>query len=263
MGIAIHLSDMYWVDRNLKTVFKASKLPGNSTAPVPIRTGLPRLRDIAIFDINTQPNDDSNSCSRFGNGGCDQLCFSFPPSYSINKYLFRCDCATGVIAAGTGTKCDTVSEYLVYATRTEIRSASLDPLSNILPFKPVVSVLIPIRLCRFDFFYYNQTRFQGNLSNVVGLDFDYADNKLFFTQIRPMSQISSISSNAPSYSQIKTIISRRINPEGISYDWTQKKIYWTDSSNNSIYAMNLDGSGVVMIARVDRPRAIVVDPCNG
>lgn len=105
--------------------------------------------------------------------------------------------------------------------------------------------------------------FQGNLSNVVGLDFDYSDNKLFFTQIRPMSQISSVSSNSPSNSQIKTILGRRINPEGISYDWTQKKIYWTDSSNNSIYAMNLDGSEVVMIARVERPRAIVVDPCNG
>ncbi|KAF0767414.1 low-density lipoprotein receptor-related protein 2, partial [Aphis craccivora] len=240
MGIAIHLSDMYWVDRNLKTVFKASKLPGNNSMPIPIRTGLPRLRDIAIFDVNTQPPDESNSCSRFGNGGCDQLCFSFPPSYSINKFLFRCDCATGVIAAGTGTKCDTVSEYLVFATRTEIRSASLDPLSTTLPFKPV-----------------------GNLSNVVGLDFDYADNKLFFTQIRPMSQISSVSSNSPSNSQIKMILGRRINPEGISYDWTQKKIYWTDSSNNSIYAMNIDGTEVVMIARVERPRAIVVDPCNG
>lgn len=101
------------------------------------------------------------------------------------------------------------------------------------------------------------------MSNVVGLDFDYADNKLFFTQIRPMSQISSVSSVSPSYGQIKTILGRRINPEGISYDWTQKKIYWTDSSNNSIYAMNLDGSEVVMIARVERPRAIVVDPCNG
>lgn len=98
---------------------------------------------------------------------------------------------------------------------------------------------------------------------MVGLDFDYADNKLFFTQIRPMSQISSISSNSPSNSQIKMILGRRINPEGISYDWTQKKIYWTDSSNNSIYAMNIDGTEVVMIARVERPRAIVVDPCNG
>lgn len=72
-----------------------------------------------------------------------------------------------------------------------------------------------------------------------------------------------MSSTEPSSSGIQNIISRSINPEGIAYDWTQKKVYWTDSSNNSIYAMNLDGSDLVMIARVERPRAIVVDPCNG
>lgn len=109
----------------------------------------------------------------------------------------------------------------------------------------------------------NLLRFQGNLTNVVGIDFDYADNKLFFTQIRPWARIGSLSSNEPSSNNVQTLLNRGINPEGISYDWTQKKIYWTDSSNNSIYAMNLDGSQLVMIARVERPRAIVLDPCNG
>jgi low density lipoprotein-related protein 2 len=72
-----------------------------------------------------------------------------------------------------------------------------------------------------------------------------------------------MSSTEPNGNDIQNILNIRINPEGIAYDWTQKKVYWTDSSNNSIYAMNLDGSQLVMIARVERPRAIVVDPCNG
>jgi low density lipoprotein-related protein 2 len=72
-----------------------------------------------------------------------------------------------------------------------------------------------------------------------------------------------MSSTEPSANNIQNIINRGINPEGIAYDWTQKKVYWTDSSNNSIYAMNMDGTDLVMIARVERPRAIVVDPCNG
>lgn len=103
----------------------------------------------------------------------------------------------------------------------------------------------------------------GNLTNVVGVDFDYAHKKLFFTQIRPWPRIGWTSSSDPSGTAPNTLLTRGINPEGISYDWTQQKIYWTDSSNNSIYAMNSDGSDLVMIARVERPRAIVVDPCNG
>ena len=97
-----------------------------------------------------------------------------------------------------------------------------------------------------------------NLTNVVGLDFDYNDNHMFYTQIRPWAKIA----DSPSLNDAHVVLSKGINPEGIAYDWTQNKVYWTDSSNNSIYAMNLDGSDLVMIARFERPRAIVLDPCN-
>ncbi|XP_037869964.1 low-density lipoprotein receptor-related protein 2 isoform X2 [Bombyx mori] len=237
MGIAVHTGSVYWVDRNLQTIYKSSKLPGNMSMPEKVRTNLGKLRDIVIFDVNNQPTDESNPCRKFGNGGCEQLCFSFPPD---NGVTMRCDCATGQVSATNPTKCDVVDEYLVFTTRTEIRAVNLDPKSTGVPFKPVV-----------------------NLTNVVGVEFDYADNKLFFTQIRPWARIGWMSANNPSSAAIQNIINKGINPEGISYDWTQRKVYWTDSSNNSIYAMNLDGSELVMIARVERPRAIVVDPCNG
>ncbi|XP_026327983.1 low-density lipoprotein receptor-related protein 2 isoform X3 [Hyposmocoma kahamanoa] len=240
MGIAIHTTSVYWVDRNLQTIYKASKLPGNTTMPEKLRTNLPKLRDIVIFDINNQPTDETNPCRKLGNGGCDQLCFSYPPD-SNKGVTYRCDCATGQVSSFNPKKCDVlVDEYLVFTTRTEIRAINLDPKSTGVPFKPI-----------------------GNLTNVVGVEFDHADNRLFFTQIRPWPKIAWMPSNNPSFANINNIISKGINPEGISYDWTQKKIYWTDSSNNSIYAMNLDGTELVMIARVERPRAIVVDPCNG
>lgn len=237
MGIAVHMDSIYWVDRNLQTVFKASKLADNGTRPIAIRTGLQKLRDITIYDVTNQPPD-RNPCRKLGNGGCEQLCFSYPQEMSGS--MFKCDCATGSIAPGSQTKCSTINEYLVFSTRTEIRSINLDLKVTSVPFKPV-----------------------GNLTNVVGVDFDYADNKLFFTQIRPWARIAFMPSDNPIQSKISPIITRGINPEGIAYDWTQKKIYWTDSSNNSIYAMNINGSDLVMIARVERPRAIVVDPCNG
>lgn len=242
MGIAIYLSDVYWVDRNLMTVFKASKLPGNSTVlPEKVRTNLQKLRDIVIYDVTNQPNDDTNPCLRLGNGGCDQLCFSFPLESvaSTGRLNFKCDCAVGKLASD-GRKCETENEYVVFSTRTEIRGIELDPKSTNIPFSPI-----------------------ANLTNVVGLDFDYGDNKLFFTQIRPWAKIGWLTADNPDNNNINTIINKGINPEGVAYDWTQKKIYWTDSSNNSIYAMNLDGTELVMISRVERPRAIVLDPCNG
>lgn len=240
MGIAIYKSDIYWVDRNLKSVFKASKLPGNNSRPISLRTNLEKLRDVVIYDITNQPRDDTNPCKHSTNGGCEQLCFSFPVDISgVQTPSFKCDCAFGNITNDFRT-CGYVNEYLVFSTRTEVRSINLDPHSTNVPFTPI-----------------------GNLTNVVGIDFDYKDQTLFFTQIRPWARIAKMPATSPDSKLISNIRNKGINPEGVAYDWTQHKIYWTDSSNHSIYAMNLDGTELIMIARVERPRAIVIDPCNG
>lgn len=237
MGLAIYKSDVYWVDRNLRAIYKASKLPDNITLPTVVRSNLDKLRDIAIYDITNQPTDETNPCRKFGNGGCEQLCFSFPvDSTTGQRPSFRCDCAVGNIT--DGRKCDFVNEYLVFTTRTEVRAISLNPKSTNIPFAPIT-----------------------NLTNVVGIDFDYKHQNLYFTQIRPWARIAKMSAVNPGYVQV--LKDKGINPEGIAYDWTQHKIYWSDSSNHSIYAMNDDGSDLIMIARVERPRAIVIDPCNG
>ncbi|XP_044762088.1 low-density lipoprotein receptor-related protein 2 [Coccinella septempunctata] len=238
MGIAVHKSDVYWVDRNLQTIFKAPKVANTVGLPTMLRTNLPKLRDIVIFDASNQPDDEMNMCKE-SNGGCEQLCFSF--NTEENPYSYRCDCATGQPDINNQNKtCTFVDEYLVFSTRTEIRVINLDLKSTSIPFKPLT-----------------------NLTNVVGIDFDYKDEKILFTQIRPAARIAWMPSSNPTIESIKTIINKTINPEGIAYDWTQKKVYWTDSSNHSIYAMNLDGSDLIMITRVERPRAIVINPCNG
>lgn len=68
MGVAVHRGEVYWVDRNLQTVFKASKIiEENATLPTQVRSGLQRLRDIAIYDISNQPTDENNPYRRLGN----------------------------------------------------------------------------------------------------------------------------------------------------------------------------------------------------
>lgn len=136
--------------------------------------------------------------------------------------------------------CEDSKEYLVFTTRTEIRSLALNPDSNTVPFDTI-----------------------SGLINVVGIDFDYGTKEMFFTQIRPDTKIAKLSSMSPTAEKISVVLDEGINPEGIAYDWTSKKIYWTDSANNSIYSMNTDGTHIVMIIQVERPRAIVLDPCQG
>ena len=234
-GLSILGSNVYWVDRNLRSIFRAPKYADNSTSLLsPIKSNLDTLRDIVIFDSKNQPQV-KTPCSRLGTGMCQQLCFAMADaSYGDD---WKCGCSSGVLASD-GRTCSDVPEYLVFSTRREIRSVHLDPKVSSLPFNPRV-----------------------NLTNVVGLDFDYDEKRLFYTQIRPDGSISWIDINKPN--EVHTVLNKGINPEGVAYDWTSKKIYWTDSANRSIFSMNMDGTQVVMITRVERPRAIVVDPCRG
>ncbi|XP_063861273.1 low-density lipoprotein receptor-related protein 2-like isoform X3 [Scylla paramamosain] len=237
MGLALYQDYVYWIDRNLRTIFRASKHPGNTTLPERFKTNLGSLRDIAIFDDSNQPTKAETPCTTRGNGGCAQLCFSFPDEATQSERM-RCACASGVLAADKQS-CEESKEYLIFTTRTEIRSLSLNPDEHTVPFETI----------------------NDNLTNVVGIDFDYETKEMFYTQIRPNTKITKISNTFPL--KCETILTEGINPEGIAYDWTSKKIYWTDSANNSIYSMNTDGTHVVMIIQVERPRAIVLDPCRG
>lgn len=134
-------------------------------------------------------------------------------------------------------RCVPLTTYLVFSTRTEIRSVHIDPTNTQVPFAPIT-----------------------NLTNVVGVDFDYKDGRIIYTQIRPDAKINYFS--VSDLTKTVSVLTKGINPEGVAYDWVGKKIYWTDSGNSSIYAMDLDGGNVVVITHVDRPRAIVVHPCK-
>ncbi|XP_067141896.1 low-density lipoprotein receptor-related protein 2 isoform X5 [Centruroides vittatus] len=234
MGVAIYGDKVFWVDRNLRTVFSANKTSDNSSSIESFKSDLDTLRDIVIFDKKNQPVTGETPCSRPENGKCEQLCFAMPSSSTEN---YKCSCASGILSSDKRT-CEETKEYIIFTTRREIRSIHLNPDITSFPFPP-----------------------RGNLTNVVGLDFDYTDRHLLFTQIRPDGSISWM--NLDNLSEMKVIQDKGINPEGIAFDWTTKKVYWTDSGNRSIYAMNLDGSQLVMITRVERPRAIVLDPCEG
>lgn len=56
MGVAVYQSKVYWVDRNLRSIFRADKNPTNDTKVESMRADMDTLRDIVIFDEKNQPS---------------------------------------------------------------------------------------------------------------------------------------------------------------------------------------------------------------
>ncbi|XP_066544684.1 low-density lipoprotein receptor-related protein 2a isoform X1 [Amia ocellicauda] len=238
-GITVFENTMIWVDRNLKKVFQASKEPGNTEQPTVVRDNMNLLRDVTIFDSRTQPNTapqvNNNPCLA-SNGGCAHLCFAMPGSQ-----IRKCGCSFGNLGRDNTSCVVSRDDYLIYTTESTIRSLRLDPEDHALPF-PVVN--IP--------------------PTAVALDYDRADNRLYYTQSSGAgrSKISYISLSSPSTPPI-VVASDLGAPDGVAYDWINKRIYYSDYINQTITSMAIDGSQRTIIARVPRPRAIMLDPCRG
>lgn len=53
------------------------------------------------------------------------------------------------------------------------------------------------------------------------------------------------------------------DPEGLAFDWVNKRLYFTDYYKGNVQSIGLDGKNRSMIANANRPRGIIVDPCYG
>ncbi|KAJ8319794.1 hypothetical protein KUTeg_001381 [Tegillarca granosa] len=143
-GLAVDEFSIYWVDRNLKRVFKLDKNSPSTSKPTILKNNLDNLRDITLFNAKLQTSVESSPCAE-NNGGCEQLCFALP-----NKTEPKCACSTGNLGAD-GKSC---------IAETEILSLSLDPKTKSAPIKPI----------------------QG-LEGAVAVDFDYKNSYIYFSQV--------------------------------------------------------------------------------
>uniref|UniRef100_A0A9J8ABN9 Low density lipoprotein receptor-related protein 2a n=1 Tax=Cyprinus carpio carpio TaxID=630221 RepID=A0A9J8ABN9_CYPCA len=238
-GVTVFEGNVIWVDRNLKKVFQASKQPGATDQPLVIRDNINMLRDVTIFDRRMQPSSahelQNNPCLE-SNGGCAHFCFAIPGSQTR-----KCSCAFGNLAADSSSCVLSRDDYLIYTTESTVRSLRLDPEDHSLPF-PVVNVP----------------------RTSVALDFDQLDGRIYFTQSSGagQSKISFITLASPT-SPATEVASDLGAPDGIAYDWINKRIYYSDYINQSISSMAVDGSQRTVVAQVPRPRAIMLDPCRG
>lgn len=94
----------------------------------------------------------------------------------------------------------------------------------------------------------------------IGLDKDCSQGRVYWSDIT-MKQIAS-SKYDGSEKQIfmgEDIIS----PEGVAVDWISRRLYWTDSTKDTIEVANLDDPkqrSVIVREHLVNPRGIAVDP---
>uniref|UniRef100_A0A1B0GHS0 Putative nidogen n=1 Tax=Lutzomyia longipalpis TaxID=7200 RepID=A0A1B0GHS0_LUTLO len=97
----------------------------------------------------------------------------------------------------------------------------------------------------------------------IGVDKDCAEGRVYWSDISSKTIMSSKYDG----SDKKTFISEDIlSPEGIAVDWISRRIYWTDSTKDTIEVASLDDPKLrAVIIRKDlvNPRGIAVDPHHG
>nr|XP_026693132.1 low-density lipoprotein receptor-related protein 1-like [Ciona intestinalis] len=106
---------------------------------------------------------------------------------------------------------------------------------------------------------------------VLGLDFHYHRNLIFFTDIiqdtiTRATLTYNAEDNSLTLSDQQAIITQGImTPEGIAVDWINDKIYFVESTLNQIQMATLEGNmrTVVVAEQLVNPRGVAVDPRFG
>ena len=90
----------------------------------------------------------------------------------------------------------------------------------------------------------------------VALSFSYRLNYFFWSDVQKM-KIS-----LTNLTNISVLVGSNItSPEGIAFDWVDNILYWTDSQRRQIERIHIEsGERAVVIANLDGPQAIVLDP---
>ncbi|OQV14980.1 Low-density lipoprotein receptor-related protein 2 [Hypsibius exemplaris] len=250
-GVAIYEDKVYWVDRNLQALFRASKFADNKTDPERLMANLETVRDVAIFAQSNQPMPTRRSVCEPEANGCDQLCFAVLSSDDPAAQMERkCGCAMGRLSGDQQT-CIAWEEYLIYTDMGNLRGMHFNPEFTGSPFEA------------------NGVTIQS----ITGMDFDGKNKRLIFAINGPRPAIRWISVRNPSDNG--TIIFKSDNftnpkasgllaqPEGIAYDWTSDRIYWADSSRKKIFSTDFAGTSSIAVVDVTRPKAIALHPCRG
>lgn len=110
----------------------------------------------------------------------------------------------------------------------------------------------------------NESILLGGEKKIVGIDIDYEQNHIYWTDLFNHGLYRANISNPMTSKEM--IVKDLMISDGLAVDWIGRKIYWTDSSLKMIGVAELDGrhkSTLIKLLVDARPRAIVCDPFEG
>uniref|UniRef100_A0A3P8ZIX3 EGF-like domain-containing protein n=1 Tax=Esox lucius TaxID=8010 RepID=A0A3P8ZIX3_ESOLU len=278
-GLSIFGNSMLWVDRKLGKLFQASKDPANTTQPEVIRNGVDGLTDVVVFDSHVQPTAANlvgfNPCQE-DNGRCQQLCFALPEQEKPT-----CACAHGSLLSNGVTCGYGLDEFLVFTTDNSLDSLRLDPADHSVPY-PTVSLDFSVVALDFDFadkriFF---TQYMGTGRSRIGyvittvsagshiscymlcisrckLRYFFLSSYLYWTDWGSPAKIerSTLGGNF----RVPVINTGLSQPNGLSIDYQERMLYWTDSSLDKIERSSLTGENrQVILSGLQYPYSMTV-----
>ncbi|XP_037085520.1 prolow-density lipoprotein receptor-related protein 1-like [Pollicipes pollicipes] len=236
-AISLHAGLLYWADRAVDGGSVRRAPVGNLSQVETVRGGLRRLRDLQVYSRDRQAR--INSCA--DNGLCAELCVFLGESAAPRDH--RCQCAHGRLAEN-GVSCRPYDEFLMFSRVSAVESLHFFPELTRAPPFPAIDTKQVVR-------------------NAIGLAFDYAQGRLFFSDI----QRGSINSVLFNGSDHRVIADQQGSVEGVAFEPVHGDVYWTCSSHRAISRINVRHSGsrvqlLVPLDEADKPRGIAIDSCN-
>ncbi|XP_071941661.1 low-density lipoprotein receptor-related protein 1-like isoform X2 [Antedon mediterranea] len=191
-------------------------------------------------DTGYQLTDDRHSCE-----DVDECTTSYPCSQQCFNTVggFRCACAPNYILEPDKRRCKAdsgVKPMIYFSNRYLIRKIDVHGQT------------------------YTRVSQQLQFSNVVALDFDWQEQKLYWSDVTQQgSMISRMDMDGNNKEGIHTLGVK--NPDGLAVDWIGRNLYWCDKGLDVIEVSKLDGRyrKTLISEDLDEPRAIIVNPMKG
>ncbi|UMM10088.1 hypothetical protein L5515_000020 [Caenorhabditis briggsae] len=189
---------------------------------------------------------DINECAEFGY--CDQLCANHRPGFTCSCLG---DCFTLQMDHGPGKDNLTMRGYCISnnADKMKLFVARREGLYRLNPKNPDEEVK---KLASGEFIY--------------GIDFDYGDRKIFWTDRLAHSAFSADVDDEGEISQIKKLsLKSLVYPRCLAVDWITNTLYIIESGSRRIDVSSYDGDRrtVLLADGLTLPLDIALDPLRG